>query len=129
MKGGINASDEEDFNVGLMLAEHLKELQGFDNVICISVGHLLLREITMHSNYGKLIDECRKNYEYIPDEIVIDLVKKHIAECEEEMSKAEDPSNCGWILEGFPRTRLQALALQQMKVRPNKLFMLNYPSD
>lgn len=83
----------------------------------------------MHSNYGKLIDECRKNYEYIPDEIVIDLVKKHIAECETEMSNADDPSNTGWILEGFPRTRLQALALQQMKIRPDKLFMLTYPDE
>ena len=31
----------------------------------------------------------------------------------------------GWILEGFPRTRLQALALQQMKIIPDKFFMLN----
>jgi len=31
----------------------------------------------------------------------------------------------GWILEGFPRTRLQALALQNMRIIPDKVFMLN----
>ena len=65
----------------------------------------------MHSDYGKQIDDCRKNYEYVPDEIVIDLVKKHIEECEAQ-TEDEENANAGWILEGFPRTRMQALALQ-----------------
>lgn len=114
MKGG-NDLNEEQYNVGLMLEQHLKELQGYENMVTISVGDLLMREITMHSDYGKRINACRKNYEYIPDEIVIDLVQKHIDECEADKAEGGDDSqggNSGWILEGFPRTRMQALALQ-----------------
>jgi adenylate kinase family enzyme len=38
-------------------------------------------------------------------------------------------NNSGWILEGFPRTRLQAIALQQKKIHPDKFFMLNYADN
>lgn len=108
MKGGNDSLDEEQYNVGLMLEQHLKEISGFENMSCISVGDLLMREITMHSDYGKRINACRKNYEYIPDEIVIELVQKHIAECEAEKDSGEDSQSGahGWILEGFPRTRM-----------------------
>jgi len=75
MKGGFDAMDEEQYNIGLMLEQHLKELQGYDNMVCISVGDLLLKEITKKSNYGKLIYESRQKYGYIPDDIVIDLVR------------------------------------------------------
>ena len=88
MKGRSDAMNEEQYNLGLMLEQHLKELQGYDNMICISVGDLLLKEITKKSDYGKRIYESRKNYSYIPDEIVIDLVKRHIEECEKD--KTED---------------------------------------
>ena len=53
MKGGIDAMSEEQYNVGLMLNEHLKELQGYDHLDFISVGDLLNRQMTMHSDYGK----------------------------------------------------------------------------
>lgn len=92
----------------------------------ICVGDLLQKEITMHSKYGDVIQKCRKNYGYIPDEIVIDLVTQNIEKCEKE-PEPDDAHSAGWILEGFPRTRMQALALQRMKVRPDKFFMINYP--
>ena len=78
---------------------------------------MLQKEITKKSDFGKLIFESRKNYSYIQDEIVIDLVKIHIEQCESRKN--------GWILEGFPRTRLQALALQSWKYIPDKFYMLN----
>lgn len=90
-------------NVALMLHNHLKEDLGIDNINYISVSDLLMREINKRSEYGKRIYESRKTYSYIEDEIVIDLVQNHIEECERK--------NKGWILEGFPRTRMQALAL------------------
>lgn len=55
MKGGNDAMNEEQYNVGLMLEQHLKEVSGFDTMQTISVGDLLQREITMHSKYGELI--------------------------------------------------------------------------
>jgi hypothetical protein len=44
-----------------MLEQHLKELQGYDDIVCISVGDLLLKEITKKSEYGKRIYESRRN--------------------------------------------------------------------
>ena len=121
MKGGEDTTNEEQYNVALMLEQYLSEEQSSMNIVCISVGDLLQREITKKSDYGKRIFESRKKYQYIEDEIVIDLVTKHI----EEAERNKDNSNSGWILEGFPRTRLQALALQNMKIIPDKFFMLN----
>ena len=39
----------------------------------------------------------------VDDEVVIEIVKKHVLECE-----AKGKS---WIVQGFPRTKAQALAL------------------
>jgi adenylate kinase len=114
---GLKQNQEDTMNVALMLHNHLKEDLGIADIKYISVSDLLVREINKRSEYGKLIYDCRKNYQYIKDEIVIDLVQNHIEECER--------NNQGWILEGFPRTRMQALALQNMKIIPDKIFLLN----
>lgn len=114
---GLKQNQEDTMNVALMLHNHLKEDLGIADIMYISVSDLLIREINKRSEYGKQIFECRKNYSYVRDEIVIDLVQNHIEECERK--------NQGWILEGFPRTRMQALALQNMKIIPDKIYLLN----
>lgn len=65
--------------------------------------------------------DSRKTYSYIKDEIVIELVQKQIQNLEKEKKS--------WIIEGFPRTRLQALALNKMHVIPDKLVLLNTRND
>ena len=71
---GLKQNQEDTMNVALMLHNHLKEDLGIDDIKYISVSDLLIREINKRSDYGKQIFEGRKNYSYIPDEIVIDLV-------------------------------------------------------
>ena len=118
---------EEQYNVALMLEQHLGEEQAQENAkgtYCISVGDLIQKEITKKSDFGKRIYESRKKYSYIEDEIVIELVKQQIELCEKDIEHYN-----GWILEGFPRTRLQALALQQWRITPDKFFMLNIPDS
>ena len=62
--------------MALSLAEYLStEEQQF---ICISVGDLLIKEISKKSEHGKSIVEARKTYSYVKDEIVIELVKLQI---------------------------------------------------
>ena len=34
-----------------------------------------------------------------------------------------------WIIEGFPRTEVQAVALQKMGIIPEKFIMLNQASE
>ena len=57
-----------------MLEQYLSEEQSNQNIVAISVGDLLQREITKKSDFGKRIYESRKKYAYIEDEIVIELV-------------------------------------------------------
>ena len=57
----------------------------------------------------------------VDDEIVIDLVKRDIQEAEKEKKS--------WILEGFPRTKNQALSLQKLGILPNKVILLKQSKE
>ena len=61
---------------------------------CISVGDLLKKEVSKKTEYAAAIQEAFKVYRYVPDSIVIELVKRQIAQ----------QGDGSWILEGFPRT-------------------------
>jgi adenylate kinase family enzyme len=52
----------------------------------------------------------------VPDDIVIELVNQQLTELENE---GKD-----YIIEGYPNTRVQANALQQMGIVPEKFFIL-----
>ena len=52
----------------------------------------------------------------VPDDIVVKLVKAKIAACEKECRH--------WVIEGFPRTKVQALSLEQLGVIPDKMILL-----
>lgn len=81
----------------LTLAENFEDFKY--EAIC--VGDLLNKEISKKSETGKRIVDQRKTYSYVADDIVIDLVSKQIEQLEKEKKN--------WIIEGFPRTRKQAL--------------------
>lgn len=104
--------------IALSLGEYLSE-EGENPFVCISVGDLLRKEIQKKSEFGKQIVESRKTYSYVRDEIVIELVKLQIEQLE------KDSTGSSWIIEGFPRTRLQAIALQKLGVVPDKFIMLD----
>ena len=52
----------------------------------------------------------------VDDEIVIELVKKEI--------EGYEKKHQSWIIQGFPRTRVQALSLQKMGIIPDKFINL-----
>jgi adenylate kinase len=56
------------------------------------------------------------NFLIVEDQIVIDLVNKEIEACEQE--------KMSWVIQGFPRTKVQALSLQKIKVIPDKFIQL-----
>ncbi|KAK2901547.1 hypothetical protein Q8A73_011293 [Channa argus] len=56
-----------------------------------------------------------------PVDLLVRLVKKRLNEI--------DCFNRGWVLEGIPQTRLQALSLQQAGVLPEHVVMLEAPDD
>lgn len=87
--------------IALSLAEYLSESAG--NITCISVGDLIDKEISKRSSYGKEIEQSRQTYSYVKDEIVIELLKLQVQQMEKEQRS--------YIIEGFPRTEIQAIAM------------------
>lgn len=83
----------------------------------ICVGDLLNKEISKKSDFAKKIVDSRKTYSYPEDDIVIELVTKQIELLEKEKRN--------WIIEGFPRTRKQALALTKMDFIPDRMILLD----
>lgn len=84
---------------------------------CIVVGDLIKREISKRSEFGEKIEEALRSQEYVPDEIIIALVRSQIEAMEKDQKS--------WIIEGFPMTEVQAVALQKMGIIPDKFIMLN----
>ncbi|KAL7391194.1 hypothetical protein ABVT39_005748 [Epinephelus coioides] len=57
----------------------------------------------------------------LPAELLVTLVQRRLSEI--------DCFNRGWVLEGIPQTRLQALSLQQAGVLPEHVVLLAAPDD
>ncbi|XP_076586561.1 adenylate kinase 8 [Chaetodon auriga] len=57
----------------------------------------------------------------LPAELLVRLIQQRLNEI--------DCFNRGWVLEGIPQTRLQALSLQQAGVLPEHVVMLEAPDD
>ena len=90
-----------------------EEMGGYKS---IAPGDLFKKEIAKKTEIGKRIMACYKAYHYVDDQIVIDLVQREIANAEKDKKS--------WILQGFPRTKVQALALQKMGILPDKFILL-----
>jgi len=71
----------------------------------ISTGDLFREEVKKGTELGKRIEGILNAGELVPDEIVIEVLKKRISQ--------EDCKN-GYILDGFPRTIPQAEALDKI---------------
>lgn len=69
----------------------------------ISTGDILRRAVKENTSLGMKAKEFMERGELVPDEIVIGIVEQRLKEPDCER---------GFILDGFPRTRLQAEALQ-----------------
>ncbi|XP_051249668.1 adenylate kinase 8 [Dicentrarchus labrax] len=68
-----------------------------------------------------LEDQSETREQELPDELLVQLIQQRLNEI--------DCFNRGWVLEGIPETRLQALSLQQAGVLPEHVVMLEAPDD
>ena len=76
------------------------------NLSHISIGDLLRENITNNTELGKLASSYVKSGELVPDDLIIDLMDSYITNVK---NKSEIS---GIILDGFPRTINQAIALE-----------------
>lgn len=76
----------------------------------ISSGSLIREAVASGTELGKKADSYIRRGELIPDELAIEMVSERIGR-----------SDCvqGWILDGFPRTVLQAIALDHRLAQIN----------
>lgn len=77
----------------------------------ISTGDMFREAIKAQSELGKQVDEIIKNGNLVPDELTISLVKERLSrpDCEN-----------GYLLDGFPRTLVQADALKKLSKDINR---------
>ena len=85
------------------------------------MGDLLKKEVSKKTEYAQIIQDAFKTYKYVPDAVVVELVRRQV-----ELHEKEGQS---WILEGFPRTQVQALALQKLGVVPDKILLIDVDAD
>ena len=74
--------------------------------IKISTGDIIREEISKDTELGKRMKEYSDRGKLVPDEIVIEALKKRISE--------PDCVESGFILDGYPRTIPQAEALSKI---------------
>lgn len=88
-------------------AKFLVERYGFAH---LSTGDMLRAAVTEGTALGKQADEFMKAGQLVPDEVVIGMVLERIQ---------KDDCAEGFLLDGFPRTRPQAEALDAALVSAN----------
>jgi len=74
-------------------------------LVHLSTGDILRKEIAAGSELGKQAQGYTDKGEFVPDELVIDIIRSQI----EQRTDAK-----GFIFDGFPRTTAQAEALDQL---------------
>ena len=75
------------------------------NIPNISTGEILRKEVEQNSEIGKLAKSYMSTGQLVPDQIIIDIIKKCLAQTD-----CKD----GFILDGFPRNLSQAQKLDEM---------------
>ena len=76
-------------------------------------------DLTNQTIYNDIYAELAEENGFISDKQAIQIFLKRSKEYEHE----------SWILEGFPKTKIQALALGQNKIVPDKIFILKYSDE
>uniref|UniRef100_A0A0E0EGZ6 adenylate kinase n=1 Tax=Oryza meridionalis TaxID=40149 RepID=A0A0E0EGZ6_9ORYZ len=90
-------------------------------LVHISAGDLLRAEIAAGSENGKRAKEFMEKGQLVPDEIVVNMVKERLLQ--------PDAQEKGWLLDGYPRSYSQAMALETLNIRPDIFILLDVPDE
>ena len=74
------------------------------DLIHISIGDILRKAVNDNTELGKKSKEFMDKGSFVPDEIIIPMVKEHLSEIKYD----------NFVLEGYPRTYTQAVALDKI---------------
>lgn len=84
------------------LSEMLTEKYGYGH---ISTGDLLREEIKNKTEIGKQAEGLMKEGKFVSDDVIVKLISNRIT---------KDDCKNGYILDGFPRTKVQALKYDEL---------------
>ena len=94
-----------------------RQLAAYLEVPCLGTGKLLRNEIKQGTETGIAAKEFIDRGEYVPDAVIMRMVELWM-----------DENKSGWILDGFPRTKPQAEALNEMR-KPDMVIALDVPQE
>lgn len=86
----------------------------------IATGDILREHIDKETDLGKAIKQTMAEGKLVSDDMIIEIVANRI--------KQDDCKN-GFILDGFPRTTVQAEKLDELVGTINKAIYINVPDD
>lgn len=90
-------------------------------VVHISTGDMLRAAVKNNTALGVEAKSYMDSGSLVPDDLVISMLKERIAE--------DDCAKRGWLLDGFPRTAVQAEALTEAKILPDAVIVLEVKDD
>nr|XP_042130966.1 adenylate kinase 8 isoform X2 [Peromyscus maniculatus bairdii]XP_042130967.1 adenylate kinase 8 isoform X2 [Peromyscus maniculatus bairdii]XP_042130968.1 adenylate kinase 8 isoform X2 [Peromyscus maniculatus bairdii] len=85
-------------------------------------SNLVTKENLLEREFSPLAEEARKHfqtYKRIPNSLLVGLVQERLSE--------DDCLRRGWILDGIPERREQALMIQTVGLAPKHVIVLNAP--
>ncbi len=97
-------------------ADYLSEAMDIEH---ISTGELLREEIARRTPLGVKAKDYVESGALVPDDIVIDIIKEHFSEKEDH----------GFILDGFPRNKAQAVSMDEHGVSVKKVFFFDVDKE
>lgn len=83
----------------------------------ISTGDILREEVRNKTPLGIQAQSYMNHGMLVPDNVMVQLVTQRM--------QKEDVIKKGWLLDGFPRTRAQALAMQLQGIIPDVVILLD----
>lgn len=89
------------------------------DLVHIAAGDLLRAEIAAGTENGRRAKEYMDKGQLVPNEIVVTMVKERLM-CPDSQEK-------GWLLDGYPRSLSQAVALKEFQ--PNLFILLEVPEE
>lgn len=71
---------------------------------CVSLGKILKDEVSKVTPHAQEIQKALNSQRFISDSLALELVKREVTKLEKE--------GASYIIEGFPRSHVQALSIQ-----------------
>jgi len=91
------------------------------NCVHLSTGDMLRAAVKAQSELGKQAKAFMDAGKLVPDELVISLIKERMGQ--------QDVQERGWLLDGFPRTKAQADALEKNGIVPDVVVVIEVPDE